>query len=152
LPGNLVVRIVQVAFGLLVAGAVAALFLSFGYVRDAAGPAFGRATEFRADSLLTAVFAILIGPALFKALLAPAAVAIALAELAALRGLVANLALGGMLALFAGWRAFEPEPGLSRSGILVLLAAGFVAGFVYWAIAGRHAGNWLRRPRISDPR
>jgi hypothetical protein len=151
LIGHLIVRLVQIAFGLFLAGIAVTLFLSFGYVRDVAGPAVERATELRLDSLLTAAFAILIAPAVAKAFLAPAALAIALAELAAWRGLVANLLLGGLLALFSGWRSLGLDAvDRPRQGtMVVLLAAGFIAGLVYWAVAGRSAGKWLHRPKAA---
>ena len=32
--------------------------------------------------------------------------------------------------------------------IIITLAAGFVAGFTYWLIAGRSAGNWRNQVKL----
>jgi hypothetical protein len=35
--------------------------------------------------------------------------------------------------------------GFARRELEIMAAAGIVAGFVYWAIAGRNAGRWRER-------
>jgi hypothetical protein len=74
------------------------------------------------------------------------AIAIAVGETWSLRALLAWLAAGGV----AGLALFLPE-GLAVAAssaegatLIAALAAGFAAGFVYWLIAGRHAGAWRR--------
>lgn len=143
--GHLVVRLISVAIGFAAAVLVAALFLSLGYVRDVAGPIFEYHTGVEADGLLVPIIGIAATPVLAANVLAPSALAIAIAELMRWRGLIANALAGGMVALFAGWRAFglEPDQALEQGVVLVLLATGFLAGCVYWAIAGRSAGKWL---------
>ena len=145
--GHVIVRMVQIAFAIALASLAAALFLSIGYVRDIAGPWFANFTGERADSVLIAAFALFGAPFLLAEIFLPATAAAAIAEAARLRGLIANLLLGGVVALFVGWRhfggdgTFEP----SRGALLVLMAAGFIAGLAYWIVAGRSAGRWLDR-------
>ena len=80
-----------------------------------------------------------------------------------LRGIVFHLAAGGLIALAlwvmqdAGGQAagVQSAPSGLPRGSLVVLAAGFVGGFVYWLLAGRQAGCWRMKapsPRdTSDP-
>ena len=145
--GHILVRFVQIAFAIALAALAAAVFLSIGYVRDIAGPWFGEIAGERADSILIAAFALLGAPFVLAEIFLPAALAAAFAEAARLRGLIANLLLGSMVALFVGWRHFGGVGTLqpSRGALLVLLAAGFIAGFAYWLGAGRSAGRWLDR-------
>jgi len=49
------------------------------------------------------------------------------------------LALAYILAVCAGLAPTTQPP---QQDIIITLAAGFVAGFTYWLIAGRSAGNW----------
>jgi len=53
-------------------------------------------------------------------------------------------AIGGAAYAFTGFYGDKAEDG---SGIAVHLAAGFVAGFVYWLVAGRMSGDgFVSRP------
>ncbi|GAA0786234.1 translation initiation factor IF-3 [Roseibium denhamense] len=76
----------------------------------------------------------------------PAGLVILLAELFRVRSLLVYLAGAGLMA-FGLWTlgAGDSQTGL-RPGTSVALAAGFVAGAVYWGIAGRTAGSWRARP------
>lgn len=47
-------------------------------------------------------------------------------------------AIGGVAYAFTG---FYGDPAEDGSGLAVHLAAGFVAGFVYWLVAGRNSGR-----------
>lgn len=70
-------------------------------------------------------------------------------ELMRWRGLVTHLVLGGVVALFA-MVTHLPEGVTPKEGtIIVTLAAGFIAAFFYWLVAGRSAGKWLgpEKPR-----
>ena len=53
-------------------------------------------------------------------------------------------AIGGAAYAFTGFYGDKAEDG---SGIAIHLAAGFVAGFVYWLVAGRSSGDgFVSRP------
>ena len=53
-------------------------------------------------------------------------------------------AIGGAAYAFTGFYGDKAEDG---SGIAIHLAAGFVAGFVYWLVAGWKSGDqFVRRP------
>jgi hypothetical protein len=143
--GHFIVRLVAIATGFVLAVIAAALFLSIGVVRDVVGPAIEYHAGIEAEGWLVPVVGIVTSPFLAATVLAPAGIAIALAETAKLRGLVINLTLAGLVALYAGWRSLtlEPDLSLNQGVIVVLLAAGFCAGLVYWLVAGRSAGRWL---------
>jgi hypothetical protein len=72
----------------------------------------------------------------------PAAVAIAVAEIFRLRSLLYFVLVGGAVGLVArGLAAFAGLVYIIDARPVVYPAAGFVAGFVYWLIAGRGAGG-----------
>ncbi|TYC53466.1 translation initiation factor IF-3 [Rhodobacterales bacterium] len=72
----------------------------------------------------------------------PASIAIAIAEIARLRSLIFFLAAGGGIA-FLMWTLGEAEQAQGlRPGSVIALAAGFLAGSVYWLVAGRTSGCW----------
>ena len=71
----------------------------------------------------------------------PALIAVVLAEAFAWRSVFYYLLVGGALGLAADRLTdFIGPPALAERRLLVYLAAGFVAGLVYWLIAGRAAG------------
>lgn len=146
LIGHLIVRPISIGFGFVLAVIAAALFLSLGLVRDVIGPAVEYHTGVAADGMLVPMVGLVTSPFLAASVLAPAAICIAIAELMAWRGWLPNIAAGGVIALFAGWRELAPNAGeaLDQGLIIVLLAAGFIAGAVYWIVAGRGAGKWLK--------
>jgi hypothetical protein len=81
----------------------------------------------------------------------PAMLIIAVAEGFRLRSVLFYALAGAALALGLayGWdlRSLRnPDDDLGGRGAEVMAAAGIVAGFVYWALAGRNAGAW-RGPR-----
>lgn len=72
----------------------------------------------------------------------PALVAVVLAEAFAWRSAFTYLAVGGAIGFAAGRLAgFAGPAELAGHRPALSLAAGFVGGFVYWAIAGRRAGT-----------
>lgn len=107
-----------------------------------------------AGSILVAVpiLAAIIAHAAFL----PAAVAIAAAEIAGARDWSFHAIAGGAVALVIGAMMDGSTetghgPGLTYPGLLlVMIAAGIVAGIVYWAVAGRASGQW-RRPVSAPP-
>ncbi len=66
-------------------------------------------------------------------------------EYFSLRGFVVHLAAGALLGLAAIWlRDGAAITALDRP-VIVSVAAGAVAGFVYWLLAGRNAGKTFAR-------
>jgi len=81
----------------------------------------------------------------------PAALAIALAEAFAWRSVLYYFLVGGVIALIADQMSdLVIAPSFPGRRLVIMLAAGFVGGFVYWAIAGWRAGDW--GPGNSPPR
>lgn len=80
----------------------------------------------------------------------PALVAVLIAEIFRWRSLFYYLAAGGIIGAIA-WQVTTAWDGLDFADHLLALclAAGFVAGFVYWAAAGREAG--LADPAHAPP-
>lgn len=81
----------------------------------------------------------------------PAMLIIALAEGFRLRSVLFYALAGAALALGLsyGWDLRllrNPDDDLGGRGIEIMAAAGIVAGFVYWALAGRNAGAWRKPP------
>ena len=77
----------------------------------------------------------------------PALVAIALAETFSWRSLVLYLLAGCAVAFAAVALLVPPERAVSDVDTPLFLAAGAVAGVVYWLIAGRTAGHATTRRR-----
>jgi hypothetical protein len=79
------------------------------------------------------------------AALLPAIVVIAIAEAFRLRSFLFYGAAGGLLALAPAY-GLDPSAFKADASDVTLAqafaAAGIVAGFVYWLLAGRHAGRW----------
>ncbi len=137
--GRLLAQAIRVVLALVLAFLSAALFLAFGLLR-AMDPG-SDPVAFGATVGWSLVGASVIGGFAFV----PTLIGVALSEALALRGAVFHLLAGG--AIGAGiWMMTEPgriEPAKGvPPGTLVALAAGFVAGFVYWLLAGRQAGCW----------
>ena len=58
------------------------------------------------------------------------------------RSLTVHVLGGGAIALYLLLIDNNPTTQPPQQDIIITLAAGFVAGFTYWLIAGRTAGNW----------
>lgn len=143
--GHLIVRLVVIGFGYILAVIAAAIFLSLGVVREVIAPTIEYNTGVPVDGFLVPVLGLIASPLLASALLGPAAILIAIAEWVRFQGLVTNVVLGGALAFFAGGLqlGYGNPTDLSNGVAVVLAAAGFIGGLVYWLIAGRSAGKWL---------
>ncbi len=150
--GNLVLRLISISFAFALAVVAAGMFIGFGFYNEVltTGPLL--------DSWEEEMFAFVsLGIGFASTMLIGAysiglvAILIAIAELMRWKGLVTNLVLGGLSAGFLASTGFDNSHVVSSpvgsSGeygpLLVALSAGFIAGFVYWLIAGRCAGDWL---------
>jgi len=82
----------------------------------------------------------------------PGLILIVLSEIFAIRSLLLHAVAGGALALGCYVRLVAVLGGnlqvndISRHELEVMAAAGIAAGFVYWLITGRGAGNWRAAP------
>ncbi|MFZ1814944.1 MAG: hypothetical protein WBO55_12720 [Rhizobiaceae bacterium] len=147
--GHLIVRLVSIGMGFVLAILAAALFLSLGIISDVVLPVMRDATgEPPQGGWITLLAGVIAWPWLAAAAAMPASILIAAGELMRWRGLVTNLVMGGLASLFAGWTwlGLEDPRQIGEGVLLVLASAGFVAGFVYWLVAGRAAGKWLETP------
>ena len=95
-----------------------------------------------------ALLFLLVAPAMVMsaaamAMLAPAAIGGLIAEAFAIRSWVYHTLNGG-LSIWLGWLAMEEvrKPYGIFEAPAIVVAAGIVAGFTYWAIAGWNAGFW----------
>lgn len=145
--GKFMLQLFRIAFGFIFAVLACGLFLAWG---------FFRAGHPEADPV---AFATMVGSGLVGAsvvgatALAPAAVAIVLAEVAKLRSFLFHVGVAGLIA-FAVWTlGTEAADSAFRPGSAVALAAGFIAGAIYWLIAGRASGCWhgVKMPGQATP-
>lgn len=147
--GNLILRMIVVFFGFVLAVIAAELFLFVGLI---AGYFPGILAGTEQDALVGGAFVFLVWfpVAMYGAFSAflPGIIAVAIGEMMRWRGMIANMMLGGACTLFLGLSNFTNESHSlpSENTIIILLATGFVAGFVYWLIAGRGAGSWMDKP------
>jgi hypothetical protein len=72
----------------------------------------------------------------------PAALLILVAEIARFRGIVFHVAAAGLVAFLLWTLGTTGNTTEIRPGSAVALSAGFLAGAVYWLIAGRTSGSW----------
>jgi hypothetical protein len=84
------------------------------------------------------------------AMMLPAALGVLVAEAFAIRTWMFHAVNGGLSA-WVGWVGFveAAAPYNFYSGPLIVIGAGIVAGFVYWAVAGWSAGFW--KPVFASP-
>ena len=159
LIGNLIVRLITVSVGFLLAVIAAGLFLSLGFYNEV------MSAELYADpvyrdfyTLLTLIIGVSFTSVMGIYAAGTAGILIAIAELMRWKGLVSNLLLGGLcgaiLTSMAIGIEFNPETLDGRNHdlnpLLVGMSAGFVAGFVYWLIAGRRAGDWMPQANHTE--
>lgn len=131
-----VLQLFRIVFGFVAGILAAGLFLSWGFFQAAA------------PDHDPVAFAAMIGTGLVTASVVggfafiPAGIAILAAELMRWRSFVFHLGAAGAIGL-ALW-TFGEEAGTTglRPGTTIALAAGFLAGAVYWLIAGRSSGCW----------
>jgi len=150
LLGNLIVRVIVILIGYVFAIIAAELFLAAGLMAGFVSQLVSGQEE---EVFLGGAFVFMVWFPLgiFAAVAAflPAMFLIAIAEMMRWRGMISNLLMGGVCSLFLGLSQFfdEPQHIPSESTLIILLATGFIGGFVYWLIAGRGAGSWMDKPK-----
>lgn len=86
----------------------------------------------------------------------PALIVIAVGESLSIRTVLYYAAAGAAVAALTymrstGWNTLAlTVEGFARRELEIMTGAGIVAGFVYWAIAGRNAGLWREPPEARD--
>lgn len=80
----------------------------------------------------------------------PALIMIILAEAFGWRSLILHLVIGAGIGFVAFLLSVRGDPPATREELQLGAAAGAVAGFVYWLIAGRRAGMRKPPPRAPD--
>ncbi|AEV34640.1 translation initiation factor IF-3 [Pseudovibrio sp. FO-BEG1] len=169
-------QLLRIALGFSLAIIAAGLFLSWGFFRTLSvhgGP------EADIIQLIAITWSTIISASVIGALsLIPSGFAIGFAELMKWRGVIYHVSAGGLIALVlwgiggtlpadlfyasneAGSIITYSTPGTAtptppsegfRPGSSVAASAGFIAGFIYWIIAGRASGDWrISKPHSSD--
>ena len=143
----LVARIFVVLFAFVLACVAGAAVMTFALVL----PGWSELVDQSVDGR---IIALTVGmSAAFFSLYAmlPAMLIIALAEGFRMRSVLFYALAGAALALCLayGWDLRllrEPDDDFGVRGGEIMAAVGIVAGFVYWALAGRNAGAWRKPP------
>ncbi len=173
---RLFIQLLRIAFGFSLAVITAGLFLSWGLFRTLdvdSGP------EADIIQLLAITWSTIISASVIGALsLIPGGFAIGLAELLKWRGVIYHVSAGGIIALvlwsiggilpadlfyapsdvgsiitYSTPGSTVPTPASEgfRPGSSIAASAGFIAGFVYWTIAGRGSGGWwINKPSSHE--
>jgi len=145
----LFLRSIVIAFAFLVSCMVAAFVVAYGLVAP-------ELSEFKGSPEFFLVFLFFGGAAGLVTpfyVFAPSFVAILIAEMFSLRS-VLYYGLGGALIGALAYFMSDVTARVAGQGTVVpitqelqwLTAAGIIAGFVYWALAGRSAGRWKELP------
>jgi hypothetical protein len=138
-------QLLRIVLGYLAACAAAALFATVAVLMNA--PALGSTTG--ADVLLQFLLLGWLGTTLIAlaAAFVPAVLVAVVAEALKLRSPILYVAAGAVIAL-APPLLEQAAPADGQSVLFafdfaaLFLACGLVGGFVYWMVAGRHAGRW----------
>jgi len=147
------VRLIPIFFALFVALIAAGLLFGFGLASGLfpemmtdgnSGAGHDEGFEFFILAIATVGFGAIASFQLAGVLGIPLIIAILATELMRWQGMVVHLVLGGLVALFVMFTQLPAEVTPKEGTIIVTLAAGFIAAFFYWLIAGRNAGNWLK--------
>lgn len=138
-------QLLRIVIGFILAVIAAGIFLAFGFMP--AGSGAGGLAETHPAAIISILGTAFVAATILGGVSAmPALMAILATELLGWRGLVVQVFIAGLLA-FGLWTFGDVYPNAAaptglRPGTTVALAAGFVAGFVYWLVAGRCAGCW----------
>lgn len=146
-----ILRFLVVPFAASVAICVAMLFvLAAHWNRFAALTAANPAPPEDAALAMLLIAPALVLSAAAMAMLAPAALGVLISEAFVIRSWMFHVANGGISA-WIGWIAMEDvrKPYDFFDAPLIVVGAGIVAGFAYWAIAGWNAGFW--KPVFAPP-
>lgn len=158
----LIGRLFVIVFALIIALFAGSMFIGFGLASgmfpELANSANGTSIfDPQTDQTILAVATLVLGTlASFQLVglaVLPVTIAIAISELMRWQGMTVHMVLGGLCALFVMFSALSlPDGELPANGtVIVSLAAGFVASFIYWLIAGRNAGEWLSALGEQNP-
>ncbi len=145
--GNFILRIIVILIGLSLAIMTAGVFVGMGlYSELLSSQPPVKPWEDDVFALLALAVGFVTTVILSVYIFGVGAILIALAELMHWKGFVTNLVMGGFVAGFLALTNFGGAGGesISDGALLVSLSAGFIGGFVYWLIAGRKAGDWLK--------
>lgn len=140
---SLVGRLLVILFALLVSALIAGLALAVGVMV----PDFVTVTTDPVEHFQFIAFSVLATNLVLAAAFVPALVLVGLAEIFDIRS-VFYYAFGGgavgLIAYFGSDIRFEDATDMPPAafGLQLVAASGIIAGFVYWAIAGRKAGRW----------
>lgn len=141
----ILLRTFVIAFAFLVSCMVAAFVVAFGVVAPEFSD-FVRSPEFILVFLFFGGAAGVVTPFY---VFAPSFIAILIAEMFSLRSVLYYALVGALIGALAYFMT-DIASRIAGKGTVVpitqelqwLTAAGIIAGFVYWLIAGRKAGNW----------
>jgi hypothetical protein len=143
--GRLIMRMLLVPLGAGIAILVAVLFVIAAHWNRFAGLV---AADRGGDQFIVALFfagswIVMIAAISASAMLLPATLGALIAEAFAIRSWMFHVANGGLSA-WVGLNMFDDmrKPSDLYSEPLIVVGAGIVAGFAYWAIAGWSAGFW----------
>ena len=134
--GKFLMQLLKIVCGFILGVLACGVFLAWGFFR-AAHPDEDP-VAFAAMVGTGMVGASVVG----AASLVPAGILIAIAEIARLRGIIFHVAAGGVIAFVLWTLGASGEVNGIRPGSAVALTAGFLAGTVYWLVAGRTSGTW----------
>jgi hypothetical protein len=147
----LLARIFVVLFAFLLACVAAGVVMTFALLLPGWNALLDRPADQQGIAIMVGLSAVFFS--LYAML--PAMLVIALAEGFRLRSIFFYALAGAALALCSayGWdlRFLNgPDDDFGWRGPEIMAAVGIVAGFVYWALAGRNAGAW-RKPAAFHP-
>jgi hypothetical protein len=150
---SLILRIFTVILALMGACLAAAVVLTLGFLPpEWHHVAVEAAHEGSLGIVVVFSFLLICGVMLF-----PALIIIAVAEGFGIRSALFYAVVGAVAGLFYAyglgdyWTDGAIGPRFGRDAE-VIAAAGIAAGFVYWALAGRHAGAWRALPPSETSR
>jgi hypothetical protein len=139
----LIARVFVVLFSFALACLAAAAVMTFALLFPGSIDLFDTPIDHQIIAILIGMSAVFFA---FYAML-PAMLIIALTEGFRLRSVLFYALAGAALTLGLsyGWGLRPLDDDFGGRGVEIIAAAGIVAGFVYWALAGRNAGAW-RKP------
>jgi hypothetical protein len=146
--GRLLLRFLLVPLGYLVAMVVGSLMLLLGSWKLGQAADEGDVGNYITFAPVFAQMAL----ATLILMWLPNLIGILISEALAIRSWIFHLCSGAVCA-WIGWGrlGFLPQDEVSLDEVFVVIAAGFVWGLAYWAIAGSSAGFWkpVFRPKAS---